>query len=39
MGRDIEAALQRADGKDERAYRYSFDMLGEAALTLSLIHI
>ncbi len=33
MGRDIEAALQRADGKDERAYRYSFDMLGEAALT------
>lgn len=33
MGRDIDAALQRASGKDERAYRYSFDMLGEAALT------
>jgi len=33
MGRDIEGALERAAGKDERAYRYSFDMLGEAALT------
>ena len=33
MGRDIESALQRAAGKDERDYRYSFDMLGEAALT------
>jgi RHH-type proline utilization regulon transcriptional repressor/proline dehydrogenase/delta 1-pyrroline-5-carboxylate dehydrogenase len=33
MGRTIEEALKRADGKDERAYRYSFDMLGEAALT------
>jgi RHH-type transcriptional regulator, proline utilization regulon repressor / proline dehydrogenase / delta 1-pyrroline-5-carboxylate dehydrogenase len=33
MGRDIEAALERAAGKDERDYRYSFDMLGEAALT------
>ncbi len=33
MGRTIDEALKRADGKDERAYRYSFDMLGEAALT------
>jgi RHH-type proline utilization regulon transcriptional repressor/proline dehydrogenase/delta 1-pyrroline-5-carboxylate dehydrogenase len=33
MGRDIDSALERAAGKDERAYRYSFDMLGEAALT------
>ena len=33
MGRDIGSALERAAGKDERAYRYSFDMLGEAALT------
>src|SRR5687767_7755315 len=33
MGRDIEAALTRAAGKEERDYRYSFDMLGEAALT------
>src|SRR5262245_42855226 len=33
MGRDIGEALDRAGGKDERDYRYSFDMLGEAALT------
>jgi RHH-type proline utilization regulon transcriptional repressor/proline dehydrogenase/delta 1-pyrroline-5-carboxylate dehydrogenase len=33
MGRDIESALTRAAGKEERDYRYSFDMLGEAALT------
>src|SRR5215510_7770467 len=33
MGRDIESALARAAGKEERDYRYSFDMLGEAALT------
>ena len=33
MGRDIREALARAGGKRERAYRYSFDMLGEAALT------
>ena len=35
MGRDIEAALTRAAGKEERDYRYSFDMLGEAALTVA----
>ena len=33
MGRTIEEALERADGSRERAYRYSFDMLGESALT------
>jgi RHH-type proline utilization regulon transcriptional repressor/proline dehydrogenase/delta 1-pyrroline-5-carboxylate dehydrogenase len=33
MGRSIGEALERAGGKRERAYRYSFDMLGEAALT------
>jgi RHH-type proline utilization regulon transcriptional repressor/proline dehydrogenase/delta 1-pyrroline-5-carboxylate dehydrogenase len=33
MGRDIGNALERATGKEERDYRYSFDMLGEAALT------
>ena len=33
MGRDIEGALERAAGKEERDFRYSFDMLGEAALT------
>ncbi|MGH8284227.1 MAG: proline dehydrogenase family protein, partial [Steroidobacteraceae bacterium] len=33
MGRTIEEALEEATGEDSRAYRYSFDMLGEAALT------
>jgi RHH-type proline utilization regulon transcriptional repressor/proline dehydrogenase/delta 1-pyrroline-5-carboxylate dehydrogenase len=33
MGRSIDEALQRAAQKDNAAYRYSFDMLGEAALT------
>src|SRR5215218_2692199 len=33
MGRTIEEALQRSVAGDNRAYRYSFDMLGEAALT------
>jgi RHH-type proline utilization regulon transcriptional repressor/proline dehydrogenase/delta 1-pyrroline-5-carboxylate dehydrogenase len=33
MGRTIEEALERATGSSEREYRYSFDMLGEAALT------
>src|SRR5690242_5714288 len=33
MGRNIADALERAAGKEERDYRYSFDMLGEAALT------
>jgi RHH-type proline utilization regulon transcriptional repressor/proline dehydrogenase/delta 1-pyrroline-5-carboxylate dehydrogenase len=32
MGRTIEEALERAGG-DAGVYRYSFDMLGEAALT------
>ncbi len=33
MGRTIEEALARARSKDGRRWRYSFDMLGEAALT------
>ena len=32
-GRTISAAIKRAGKKDNAAYRYSFDMLGEAALT------
>lgn len=32
-GRTIAEALDRADGKDFRAYRFSFDMLGESART------
>jgi RHH-type proline utilization regulon transcriptional repressor/proline dehydrogenase/delta 1-pyrroline-5-carboxylate dehydrogenase len=33
MGRTIEAALERAREAEERGYRHSYDMLGEAALT------
>ena len=33
MGRDIGEALDRAAGRSESRYRYSYDMLGEAALT------
>jgi RHH-type proline utilization regulon transcriptional repressor/proline dehydrogenase/delta 1-pyrroline-5-carboxylate dehydrogenase len=33
MGRTISEALERSVSKRNRAYRYSFDMLGEAALT------
>ncbi|GAB3023597.1 bifunctional proline dehydrogenase/L-glutamate gamma-semialdehyde dehydrogenase PutA [Oleiagrimonas citrea] len=33
MGRRIDEAVERADKKANRPYRYSFDMLGEAALT------
>ena len=33
MGRSIDEALDRAKKKENAAYRYSFDMLGEAALT------
>jgi len=33
MGRTIEEALVRSTKKGNSAYRYSFDMLGEAALT------
>lgn len=33
MGRDIPEALKRAGQRDNRQWRYSFDMLGEAALT------
>lgn len=33
MGRNIEEALERSTEPENRAYRYSFDMLGEAVLT------
>ncbi len=33
MGRTIEEALERARGSEARGYRYSYDMLGEAART------
>ena len=33
MGRDIGEALVRSTGSSERQYAYSFDMLGEAAIT------
>jgi len=33
MGRDIQEALQRASESDQSGYRFSFDMLGEAALS------
>ncbi len=33
MGRTIEEALNRSSEKGNAAYRYSYDMLGEAALT------
>ena len=33
MGRTISEALQRSEKKRNRRYRYSFDMLGEAAMT------
>ena len=35
MGRTIEEALQRSVKKDRLGYRYSFDMLGEGALTIA----
>jgi RHH-type proline utilization regulon transcriptional repressor/proline dehydrogenase/delta 1-pyrroline-5-carboxylate dehydrogenase len=35
MGRTIEDALARAGEGEERRYRHSFDMLGEAACTRS----
>ncbi|NNL95224.1 MAG: bifunctional proline dehydrogenase/L-glutamate gamma-semialdehyde dehydrogenase PutA [Xanthomonadales bacterium] len=33
MGRNIKEAMERASKKKNRIYRYSFDMLGEAAMT------
>jgi RHH-type proline utilization regulon transcriptional repressor/proline dehydrogenase/delta 1-pyrroline-5-carboxylate dehydrogenase len=33
MGRNIDEALERSQKKQNRAFRYSFDMLGESALT------
>jgi RHH-type proline utilization regulon transcriptional repressor/proline dehydrogenase/delta 1-pyrroline-5-carboxylate dehydrogenase len=34
MGRNIEEALDRARAVEKRGYRYSYDMLGEAARTM-----
>lgn len=34
MGRTIEEALERAQSDEHKHYRHSFDMLGEAALTM-----
>lgn len=33
MGRNIDEAISRAKKKEEKGYLYSYDMLGEAALT------
>lgn len=33
LGRDIEEAMQRGAGQEAKGYTYSYDMLGEAALT------
>jgi RHH-type proline utilization regulon transcriptional repressor/proline dehydrogenase/delta 1-pyrroline-5-carboxylate dehydrogenase len=33
MGRTIDEAISRAKKKEDQGYRYSYDMLGEAALT------
>jgi len=33
MGRTIDEALDRSQEKENKSYRYSYDMLGEAALT------
>ncbi len=35
MGRDIEEALKRAEPMEAKGYRYSYDMLGEAARTMA----
>ena len=35
MGRDIDEALKRASSGDQAAYRHSYDMLGEAAMTVA----
>ncbi|PIB23145.1 bifunctional proline dehydrogenase/L-glutamate gamma-semialdehyde dehydrogenase [Amylibacter kogurei] len=35
LGRDIEEAMKRAAKQEKRGYTYSYDMLGEAAMTES----
>ncbi|WP_227010382.1 bifunctional proline dehydrogenase/L-glutamate gamma-semialdehyde dehydrogenase PutA [Pelagibius marinus] len=35
LGQDIEAAMTRAQGKEAKGFTYSYDMLGEAAMTRS----
>ncbi|MCL4110430.1 UNVERIFIED_CONTAM: hypothetical protein GTU68_022312 [Idotea baltica] len=34
LGEDIESAIENGEGYTKKGYRYSFDMLGEAAYTL-----
>ena len=34
LGEDIESAIENGSGYSKKGYRYSFDMLGEAAYTL-----
>src|SRR3546814_5601621 len=38
MGRSIGEALERARANEKKGYRYSYDMLGEAAQTRSEEH-
>jgi RHH-type transcriptional regulator, proline utilization regulon repressor / proline dehydrogenase / delta 1-pyrroline-5-carboxylate dehydrogenase len=33
LGQDIGAAMKRAEGKEAKGFTYSYDMLGEAAMT------
>ncbi|MEC7964693.1 MAG: bifunctional proline dehydrogenase/L-glutamate gamma-semialdehyde dehydrogenase, partial [Pseudomonadota bacterium] len=33
LGQDIQAAMERAKGMEAKGYSYSYDMLGEAAMT------
>lgn len=33
LGEDIQAAMKRSEAKEQKGYRYSFDMLGEGART------
>ncbi len=35
MGRTVDEALERAKGFERKGYRYSYDMLGEAARTMA----
>ncbi len=33
LGRDLQEAVKRGEGQEEKGFTYSYDMLGEAALT------
>ena len=35
LGEDIESAMKRASAQEKKGYTYSYDMLGEAAITLA----